>query len=433
MTTLTYDQEQAYYQLVEFLKDPNQRIALLTGSGGTGKGFLIQHLIQLQKRYRFFCSSTTNKATAVQMEQASNAGSIPDGFGTIYSLLGLKLMPSGEIKTVHQTGQNKFSDYDVVITDEISMADERLVGYLQEALKGNKTKVILVGDRNQLPPVKASGKESPAFSIADIQVELREVVRHEGPILKLCNQIRDCIETEEDLPQFRTEVLKETGEGVFVLNRETWKQWMLKGFTSPEYQKDGRKFKSIAWRNKTVDRLNRFIRRGIYGEQAEDKFIVGEAVLTAAPIFEYEELLAPTDATGRVIGIEQDIHYDPVVIFYGEFRVWRLQIAFDNGVTAEANVLDDRDKDLFDSTLAQLRDEAVINHSMWGTYHNFRDAFADIRYSHAITSHRSQGSTFDNVFVDVEDIVANPNQKERLRSLYVACSRASKNLILYQG
>lgn len=47
-----------------------------------------------------------------------------------------------------------------------------------------------------------------------------------------------------------------------------------------------------------------------------------------------------------------------------------------------------------------------------------------------------QGSTYDTVFVDVNNMVFGSNgtpyanQDELLRRLYVACSRARKNLIL---
>jgi exodeoxyribonuclease-5 len=47
-----------------------------------------------------------------------------------------------------------------------------------------------------------------------------------------------------------------------------------------------------------------------------------------------------------------------------------------------------------------------------------------------MTAHKSQGSTFENVFVDVQNIWRNPNKEEAMQCLYVACSRASHHLIL---
>ena len=76
---------------------------------------------------------------------------------------------------------------------------------------------------------------------------------------------------------------------------------------------------------------------------------------------------------------------------------------------------------------------------------NIKDSYGntihsrDIDYGFAQTSHRSQGSTYDVVFVDVNDMIFNKNnipynnQDELLRRLYVACSRARKKLILCYG
>ncbi|NES84049.1 MAG: ATP-binding domain-containing protein [Moorea sp. SIO2B7] len=47
-----------------------------------------------------------------------------------------------------------------------------------------------------------------------------------------------------------------------------------------------------------------------------------------------------------------------------------------------------------------------------------------------MTSHKSQGSTFGNVFVAQGDICRNHNQVERYKSLYVSYSRASDRLLI---
>ena len=60
-------------------------------------------------------------------------------------------------------------------------------------------------------------------------------------------------------------------------------------------------------------------------------------------------------------------------------------------------------------------------------------------YGFAITAHKSQGSTFENVLVDVNDIVYDSNGRpyadaqEINRRLYVACSRCKNKLYLRYG
>jgi hypothetical protein len=58
------------------------------------------------------------------------------------------------------------------------------------------------------------------------------------------------------------------------------------------------------------------------------------------------------------------------------------------------------------------------------------DRFAQLNYGYAITVHKSQGSTFKNVFIDIMDIFENHNQPERLKCLYTAITRSSHSLEL---
>ena len=49
-----------------------------------------------------------------------------------------------------------------------------------------------------------------------------------------------------------------------------------------------------------------------------------------------------------------------------------------------------------------------------------------------MTVHKSQGSTYDRVFVDMEDIIKrNPKERESYQCLYTAITRASKEIHLF--
>jgi len=62
-------------------------------------------------------------------------------------------------------------------------------------------------------------------------------------------------------------------------------------------------------------------------------------------------------------------------------------------------------------------------------YYYFIDQFADISYGNAITTHRSQGSTYKRVYVDLIDIIkCNDAKKEAFQCLYTAVTRASEHL-----
>ena len=57
-------------------------------------------------------------------------------------------------------------------------------------------------------------------------------------------------------------------------------------------------------------------------------------------------------------------------------------------------------------------------------YYSYVDIFADISYGYCITVHKSQGSTFDDVFIDSRNIMSFKN-KDTLNCLYTAVTRAS--------
>jgi hypothetical protein len=68
---------------------------------------------------------------------------------------------------------------------------------------------------------------------------------------------------------------------------------------------------------------------------------------------------------------------------------------------------------------------------MWEQFHStIVSPFAKVDYGYSITCHKSQGSNFYNVFVDVNDILKNKNQDEVKKCTYTAVTRTSNELFL---
>ena len=90
--------------------------------------------------------------------------------------------------------------------------------------------------------------------------------------------------------------------------------------------------------------------------------------------------------------------------------------------------------------IIRRKDAALADRALWRDYYFFMQRWADIRLlgnkvtfgnlrpAHAMTSHKSQGSTFRSVLVDAVDIMRQPDRRTALASLYVAVSRASKSV-----
>lgn len=76
----------------------------------------------------------------------------------------------------------------------------------------------------------------------------------------------------------------------------------------------------------------------------------------------------------------------------------------------------------------QLMLEKILTaiYSKWSN--NVIDNFASLIYGYSMTVHKSQGSTFNNVFIDMEDIMNNNKNLEMKKCLYTAITRTSKTL-----
>jgi ATP-dependent exoDNAse (exonuclease V) alpha subunit len=68
-------------------------------------------------------------------------------------------------------------------------------------------------------------------------------------------------------------------------------------------------------------------------------------------------------------------------------------------------------------------------HDVWQEYYDFIDSFCYVNYSYAMTIHKAQGSTIDNVYAVEKDInICDWDVVQRNKLKYTAFTRAAKNL-----
>jgi len=121
-----------------------RQLLILTGGPGTGKTTTVKAMIELYRRLypgaRIGLAAPTGRASRKLAEVTGlNAE-------TVHMLLGFR--PGEE----PEYGEHLPLPYDLLVVDEWSMADVQLAYYLFRAV-GLRTKVILVGDADQLPSV----------------------------------------------------------------------------------------------------------------------------------------------------------------------------------------------------------------------------------------------------------------------------------------
>ena len=409
------DQEEAKAKISEFLLSKETSISLV-GPAGAGKTTILKQILTdaKKRKWRVALSAPTHQAAA-RIREATNYQA-----GTVHRLLGVSLVRD------EKTGDEylkKKSSPDIqpgtlLVVDESSMLSKALLNIILDFVDRYDCKVIFVGDSAQLNPVK----EGPSTTVDKAtcpwqMIELTKIHRQaaENPIIALATAIRTA--DPKNLPAFETSQ-KNGGGVVYMEDRREWADYLIQQCGMDDYH-----HRYIAYTNQATDEAAKAIRLNKYGKDA-----------VAHPYLKGEELIVntrcvPNDDTGK--SNRKKKRKDQIVIPA-------------NDIVVVKNVF--RDGDLFKvecdwqghhvmldamegykkrkQYLESLASFARQNNS-WRSFFDASDSIADLRSATSITTHSSQGSTFDNVFINLSNMAICKNREELQRLLYVAVTRAS--------
>lgn len=430
MITLNNGQQTAVDAVVSGFLEHDVPGLTIIGEGGTGKTTCVMSAVQrlLDAGLKVLFCAPTNKAVKQGERSAREFGLSLNNiaFQTLHSALGLSLLPDEENKFAAQLGKGVFDLFDVCVCDEASMLSKIVLNkYLLPAAEEHNVKLLLMGDDMQLPPVKEP--KSLAFEVFPCY-RLSKVERQDesSEILTVTGLLRTAIDTDK---------MFKHPQGVAGAVEDVQAVQFLKTVVeSFDLDTDLDKQRVLAWRNRRVDEINAAIRRKIYGREA-DRFEVGERVVTGAPIKGDSSVILSTAEECIVKKVAESSVYDEDSDEDYKTHLLVLSPIFASGTPqVMAHVLHESEEERYWGRLNELATKAKAQPSMarnyWARYHQFKDLFATIKYCYCLTVHSSQGSTYDTVFVDVKDILANNLRRERQRLLYVAYSRPRKRLVI---
>ncbi len=392
--------------------------------------------------YSFKCWTVvapTHKAVGVLREGLKSESIQPTWFpSTIHRLLRLKLKRQADVEICEKTDQTESSleNLGLVLIDEASMIDSNLLEITLECARCNSTRLVFVGDPAQLPPVGESS--SSVFSMKRaVNSELKEVVRHQGPVLKLAKIIRDG-QISCDQPPILPIINSKKGN-VGILDRDSWLEKAKSALRLSSLEDDYDRARILCYTNRIVDNLVPHARRAIHGDMADQyQVLPGEVLISRKAV------MVNASLNENELGEEPDIlissNREMLVedVIPNSFDLGSLEIQQDieNSLpvveTQIAKVRCDQ-KEFSLRLMPQIGSKSRIargkknSGSIWKLFFFIRDSFASLGPASVLTIHRSQGSTFGDVFI-TSDVFWPKDIEFRRRLVYVAVSRASKGV-----
>ena len=373
-------------------------IFILTGGPGTGKTTTINAMI------RYFLSEGMDIRLAAPTGRAAKRMTETTGYEaqTIHRLLEVSGSPEESSKGGFGRNQDNPLETDVVIIDEMSMVDLTLMHALLSSVVPGGTRVIFVGDRNQLPSV-GPGKvlqdliESHAFPVMMLTRIFRQA--QESDIVVNAHRINAGEEVRLDNKSRDFFFLKRQDADVIISVILTLIQKKL-----PRYVKAKMTDIQVLAPMKKgllgVERLNRILQQYLnppsvkkqekeYGERL---FRVGDKVMQTKNNYQLEWEIATK------YGLVVD---KGVGVFNGDIGIVTAIHTYDETVEVE---FDEKRKVKYPFKMLD-----------------------ELELAYAITIHKSQGSEYPAVVIP---LLAGPRQLYCRNLLYTAVTRAKKCVTL---
>ena len=368
-------------------------VTVITGGPGTGKTTIIKCIAEILNLHGLrleFCAPTGRAAKRLGQSTGSDAK-------TIHRLLGYELRGD---KMAFKYNKSNPLPCDVVIVDELSMVDVSLMYSLLSALQSG-TRLVLVGDKDQLPSVGAGNVLADIIRSGVIEIRyLTHIYRQSEDSLIVSNAH---LINKGKMPEINNK-----SRDFFVMSYNDFQQvsdtvvdlvtTRLPKFTQlppSEIQVLGALKNGVAGVENLNVRLQQTLNPRVYGKS---ELVVGKSILREGDrvmqtVNNYELPFTRFNEDGTIT--------DGSGVFNGDIGVIR-RIDRVNGVMEVA----------FD-------DNRVASYT--------EQDLGDLQLAYAITIHKSQGSEFEVVVVP---LVNGPPTIINKNLLYTAITRAKRAVVL---
>lgn len=405
---LSPGQQQAFNMFAGFIVDPTSPVFVIEGYSGTGKstlvGYLLEKLPSILKTAKLINPSLTDREVILTAttNKAAEALAYISGkdVSTIHSFLGLRVVTDYKNNTtkLFPRDRNNIKHDCILFIDEASFIDSELLSLIFKQTKD--CKIVFMGDPAQL--LNVGCKNPPVFVSNFPTARLTDVMRQaEGnPIIDLSTKFRHTVETGNFFS------FTPDGNHIRHVPRGVFDQEIINEFTDPTWSY--KRSKVLAWTNKAVIRYNEGINGLLRGDpdfKPGDYAICNRFIGKGAVSFK-------TDQTVFISDISHPVMDHGVLGNY--FEIDKRTTLF-----MPKNSADKKER------INKARKEGDIQ-----TVAYIDTSWIDLRAAFAQTVNKSQGSTYDKVYIDLDDISGCSNADQIARMLYVGVSRARYEVVL---
>ncbi len=447
--TPTNRQDELLKQLAHFvLSDNKQSLFLLKGYAGTGKTSIISTLVNNlgQVGLKFVLLAPTGRAAKV-----IGIYSKKEAFTIHKKIYFPKKNRSGGVNFDLQ--KNKHTNT-IFIVDEASMIPDSvfdsklfeskslLDDLMNYVYSGKNCKMILIGDTAQLPPVKL--ELSPALDAHTLacqfdkeveEIELNEVMRqhNESGILFNATQLRvnlkDTFFRDFTFDLNYSDIIRLT-DG-YEIQDAIHSAYSDNGVESTAF---------IVRSNKRANQYNQQIRLNILGQ--ENEISTGDYVMVVKNNYYWlkDSTHVGFIANGDICEILEIFNYKNLYGFkFAEVKLRMIdyleQIPFETVILLDTlqsespSLTYEESNRLYKEIALDYADERSKYKVMLAIKNNKYFNALQVKFSYAMTCHKSQGGQWENVFIE-QPYLPNGQDISYLRWLYTAVTRAQKKLFL---
>ncbi|MDR0206979.1 MAG: AAA family ATPase [Bacteroidales bacterium] len=445
----TPGQEQAIFQIVEFLykKEPKQ-LFILKGYAGTGKTTLISALVRVfdSLSKKTVLLAPTGRAAKVF---ASYSGSKAY---TIHKQIYKISHKEGFVKVKRKVNESSNALY---IVDEASMIScesgsgelfgnrELLTDLIEYVFEGKNNKLIFIGDDAQLPPVKSN--ESPAlnlnllkanFDVSISHCQLTDVVRQEqnSGILFNATALRNILSSEKYKLPFFTLSSFEDFQRINSQDLEDELNRLYANYNTEDIV-------VITPSNKRTYIYNIEIRSRIFCR--ENRLTVGDFLMAVKNNYYWIDELSEVGfiANGDMLEVMSILKKKEVYGFtfidirarlcdYPNYPYVDFKIILDSLETEGASMTGEQMKQLYHEIAKDYEDIPNKRTRFLKIKNNPYLNAVQVKYSNALTCHKTQGGQWKVVLIDLGYFKKNNIDKEFVRWLYTAITRATEKVYL---